>query len=567
MVTPLCVTLLTGHRILRLIFSGASQSIAIAYIICALLTLIRCQFAKRIVKAIILGLLAVTAVTEIGAVTMTGEPVTSDSMALMLETDTDEASGFFKQYFSFKVIIILTVLLGGITGLVMAVPLMLKKLNRETKCKLTTLAVPALIVTAIFGVFKLCTLSRVVFFNDHTQLLTWVSYAPDEHSIMKITEFKLAHPLTKGIYLYKDYTLQNANIATWEKNQRAALSSPLYVTGDNDFNLVFIIGESFIRSHSSLYGYYLQTNPILETERYAGRLIVFTDMKSAANYTTPSLRNLLNLNDLSSRGGWEEGVYFPLLLKKAGWSVYHYDNQTISPHYDGGIARMIYAPVNMEFTYDGISDSLFRYDGTYVDYIARTLLPKAKGKKKAVFYHLMGQHFPADERFPGQPRFIASDITTDRPWLTDRRRAEVASYDSATFYNDSVTGAIINYWRNSQTMIFYFSDHGEDCWDIAPASARNKQMPDDPTWIERQYSVPFLVWMSDSMMEKHPEIVARINNAASRPGSLDNLGQAILGICGIISPYYNMERDITSDHYTPLPRVSAAGYSLEVIPR
>ena len=175
----------------------------------------------------------------------------------------------------------------------------------------------------------------------------------------------------------------------------------------------------------------------------------------------------------------------------------------------------------------------------------------------------MGQHFPASARFPGAGKFTADDIVSDKPWMNPERRQEVADYDNATLYNDSVVGAIIDRWRDSPSVAIYLSDHGEDIWDLAPMEARNKQMPDDPEWIDRQYHIPFFVWMSDSFRELYPEISERIAGAKNRSGSLDNLGQMIVGICGISTPYYKPERDMTSPRFVPVKRVSVDGNPLD----
>ncbi|MDE5801290.1 MAG: sulfatase-like hydrolase/transferase, partial [Paramuribaculum sp.] len=164
-----------------------------------------------------------------------------------------------------------------------------------------------------------------------------------------------------------------------------------------------------------------------------------------------------------------------------------------------------------------------------------------------VIYHLKGQHFPASARYKGALHFTARDITVERPWLTEERRAEVADYDNATLYNDSVVAAIAARYAQAPTVMLYFSDHGEDCWDLAPMAARNKQMPDDPAWVERQFSVPFFVWMSPEFMERYPQLVQRLRGAAGKPFSLGDLGQMVLGLCGVETPYYDPALDPLHD--------------------
>ena len=120
----------------------------------------------------------------------------------------------------------------------------------------------------------------------------------------------------------------------WENTQRRFLSGTTRRSSEADsVNVVVIIGESFIRHHSSLYGYPLATNPHLKAEADSGRLVAFTDYISPANLTSASLRNILNLNSAGDREKWFDSVYFPLVAAKEGWRVHLYDNQVTKPEH------------------------------------------------------------------------------------------------------------------------------------------------------------------------------------------------------------------------------------------
>lgn len=60
---------------------------------------------------------------------------------------------------------------------------------------------------------------------------------------------------------------------------------------DDSLNIVLVIGESYIKHHAQLYGYYLNTTPLLNREKEKGNLIVFNDVVSPANNTTIVLKN------------------------------------------------------------------------------------------------------------------------------------------------------------------------------------------------------------------------------------------------------------------------------------
>ena len=559
-ITPLFFALSQGARIMWLMLFAATQSAAIAYLICLLATHITAAKARSLLKATYLSLIIVSAAVECGSIIFTGEAVGPDSLGLVIETNPSEIKGFASQYMS--AIGLLTVAAIIIACLLVAATINFFIKKRPTQRGRLVVSV-TLFATICFGAFREAQLLRGLFINDYRGFLLWVSQDPGNPVLIRTNQLKFADPLPKWTYLIKDRAMQQADIGRWEETQQDVLENPAKPSSPHDFNIVVIIGESFIQSHSSLYGYTLPTNPRLGSENERGNLVAYTDIISTANFTTTSLRNMLNLNDLSQGEQWWSAPYFPLLLKQAGWQTCHFDNQTISSSSDIGLARMIYSPINIRHTYDGVSDSIFKYDGEFAGHAARKLAALPATGKKFVTYHLWGQHFDCRNRFPGTPRFTAKDITVSRPWLEDSHRQEIADYDSATYYNDSVVGAIIDYWRDTPTLLFYFSDHGEDCWDLAPMGARNHPRPDDRAWLDRQYRVPFFVWMSDPFKDCHPDLVKKITASRDRSGMLDNFGQMVLGLGEVTTPYYRPRRDITSPDYQFMPRVTSEGYRFD----
>lgn len=562
---PWIFAITQGAKILWLMLFATIQSATLAYLLCLLVGLIGNRRVRLAAKAAVMLILGVALLAEAASIAMTGAPLDTDSVNLLLETNRHEASGFFSQYLTLKAAATIILTFAAIIAIAALFRLTVNKLKKNRGGQMSTRAIAAAILLAILlaGGARLAGLLRPLCIDDYRELLEWAAQDPGNPVLIRTNQLRFGDPLSKWTYIVRDISLQRRNIPAWEQTQRDLLGMPVSGDGSRDFNIIIIIGESFIRAHTPLYGYYLPTTPRLCREEERGSLVVFADMIAPANFTTTSMRNFLNLNDLSAGEEWTQGGYFPLVVKKAGWKVAHYDNQTVSRSSDAGISRMIYSPVNLAHTYDQVSDTLFDYDGDFTTYVNARLRPRDMPGKKMVTYHLWGQHFAAADRFPGTPRFSAADITADRPWLDDKRRQEVADYDSATYYNDSVVGAIIDYWRDTPALVVYFSDHGEDCWDLAPVVARNKPMPDDPAWLDRQYHVPFLVWMSDSFRAAHPDLEARIREAATRRGTLDNLGQAIIGLAGIQAPCYRPDRDITSPAYRPGARVTAEGYRFD----
>ena len=96
---------------------------------------------------------------------------------------------------------------------------------------------------------------------------------------------------------------------------------------NDSLNVIFILGESYIKWHSSLYGYPLNTTPYLLKEQESGHLFAFTNVITSFNTTSKSVRNIFSCNSLSLGEPWNTKPLFPAIMKKAGFDVYLWDNQ------------------------------------------------------------------------------------------------------------------------------------------------------------------------------------------------------------------------------------------------
>lgn len=109
-----------------------------------------------------------------------------------------------------------------------------------------------------------------------------------------------------------------------------SLSDNSCKTEANDsLNIVLVIGESYIKAHSPLYGYYLNTTPIMKEERQKGDLFVFNNINTPYNITSPTLRNFFSCNCMGLEEDWGDNVFMPILFKRSGYDVYFWDNQNI----------------------------------------------------------------------------------------------------------------------------------------------------------------------------------------------------------------------------------------------
>lgn len=357
---------------------------------------------------------------------------------------------------------------------------------------------------------------------------------------------------------------QSAVMLHFQKQEtRAAINLNLQavnserLTCDRDsLTIVLVVGESFNKYHSSLYGYRLPTSPLMTAERDSGNLTVFTDVLSPYNLTSAAIKNMLSLNDIASREHWHEVPLWVSLLRRAGYSVAFWDNQrdfNAASVFTFSLNSFLFAPEMVENIYTAVNDSTFAFDGDFVANFARY----AAGDTASLRFHLlhlMGQHTKYDNRYPADKslqRFTAADYPADPPYLDEAHRSTIAAYDNATLYNDSVLWSIINLYRNSNAVIIMLSDHGEEVYDYRDFMERDHNPEKDAMMVKYENEIPFFIWCSQDFKQRNPDVMSRLATASRCPIMTDNLGQIILLLAGIDCRYCRPERNPLSPRFKP----------------
>ena len=329
-------------------------------------------------------------------------------------------------------------------------------------------------------------------------------------------------------------------------------ATPSQPIADDSLTIVLVIGESYIKSHASIYGYDKPTTPCQEKERDAGRLVVFDDIVSPYSYTNMAMRCLLSVNDQASGGQWCDYPLFPAIFKHAGYRVDLWDNQrefmkgSVNTN---GLNGLMYHPEVIQLCYTRINDRNSEFDGEFIeDYAAH----RQTSAHELVLLHLRGQHIKAERRYPHTPRWLRfkpADYAQHVPALDEEAREQVAHYDNATRYNDDVLGQIFALFSDRQAVVVCLSDHGDEVHDYRAGIGRREDDEHPELMVRYQHAIPFVVWCSPRLQQARPELVEHLRQAASRPGTLDNVSQMLLGLSGIATPWYQAERDILSPAY------------------
>ena len=326
-------------------------------------------------------------------------------------------------------------------------------------------------------------------------------------------------------------------------------------------DIVIIIGESYNRHHSSLYGYDHLTNPLLSR---LSHLYVFEDVISPINGTSPVFKSFLSMASVDDSLEWCDAPLFPAIFKHVGYNVSFFSNQFVK--------RVDMSPWDASagfFNHPSIEPRIFSHRNSQKHQYDEGIIEEYKSQRNEVerdslnllFFHLIGQHVNTIQRFPeGRDFFHPSDY--QRPELTETQALDVASYDNATLYNDSVVNEIIRMFLDKDALILYFADHGDEANDFRPHIGRAFNLNEiGAPGLHCQLDVPFMIYLTDSCRVRHPNLEQKIAAATRLPFMLDDLPHLLLDIAGISTPWYQPSRSIINENYNSQRRRIIDGYS------
>ncbi len=366
------------------------------------------------------------------------------------------------------------------------------------------------------------------------------------------------------------YSLQGPRVASYEVKRgidicRKVAQEHRVIEDTDSLNVIFVLGESFIKVHSDLYGYPNPTTPRMHEEETKGRLFAFDNVISPYNITTLSEKSAFSCNSIADGEEWYDKPIFPTIFKASGYDVFFWDMQRIwnsSAAFTFSVNAFLFDKTIQQYSYTAVSNRSYDYDGDLIEDFFKNV--SLTNPHNLVLFHLLGQHVNAADRYPkgkGFEKFKSSDIKRKESYLNDTKRQYIAEYDNAIYYNDYVLGSIIDHFRNTNALLVFFSDHGEEVYDYR--DSRTRVVSDDiPNLLKYQFEVPFFVWCSDQYIQRHPDIVNDLRTAVHRPGTIDNACQLLFRMAHLSTPYYKAERDISSGQYVAKTR-RAYGYNYD----
>lgn len=306
-------------------------------------------------------------------------------------------------------------------------------------------------------------------------------------------------------------------------------------------NIVWIMGESTNRNHMGLYGYALPTTPLLEKRRDDGELLVFEDVISPHSTTIASLSKLFTFCDYESEKEWYEYSNLINVMNAAGYKTFWLSNQESSGIW-GNVAQL-FAGHSQVRAFTRIRESREDYgveDGELFPLIDQALTQR--GEKNFFVIHLMGAHGAYYNRYPyAFSKFGAKDIPLD---VSEDKKAVVAQYDNAVYYNDYVVDEILKRFEKDETLVLYLSDHGEAVYDENGFAGHIEENPN-----RHMIEIPMMLWGSPSFRQNYPEKIERIRAALERPYMTDDVMHTLLDLIDIKTAQFDPKKSVISDAF------------------
>ena len=317
-------------------------------------------------------------------------------------------------------------------------------------------------------------------------------------------------------------------------------------------NIVLVIGESYNKHHSQLYGYDKATTPRQAAMEAEGSLVKFTDVVSTWNLTSFVFKHLFSLYAIGDSGEWCDKPLFPEVFRKAGYHVTFVTNQ-FEPKakeavYDFSGGFFLNDPELSQRQFDSRSTRTHRFDdGVIKEYDA---LKDSTIKHNLVILHLMGSHVDYRARYPQKTETHFTPQMYDRQELSDQQKQILAHYDNSLRYNDSIMAAITQRFADQDAVVIYVPDHGEEIFDDQSAVyGRMHSANIDYRLARNEMEIPFWIWGSPMYREQHPYGWMAIQNAKDRPLMIDALPHLLLYLGGISTPLYRETLNVISPAY------------------
>lgn len=529
------------------------------YLVCAVLTLIpaKIRLWMRLLLTVVFYLVALI---DMFCYVHFESTLTPTMLMLFLETTGREAEEFLEAYLGWD-------LLTSKTGLIFLIALLhviwavcstwLKQRAQKIHLRFAEPVVlysQAVLGILAFGIF--CYTATACWPNKQAihRLMTKSNLGEVEHELTTKGCANLYLPIHRMVFSVYANKLASQQI---DHLLKATASVQVDSCSFRSPQIVLIIGESYNKHRSQLYGYEKPTTPRQLRRMQDSTLIAFTDVVAPWNLTSFVFKHVFSLHAVGDVGDWSDSPMFPEVFRKAGYHVTFLTNQFLPKAgeavYDFSGGFFLNHPELSRHLFDTRNARLHRYDEGLLK--AYDALPHRD--HQLTIFHLMGQHVDYLGRFPRKTRrkFTPADYPEKK--LSEKRLQVNADYDNATLYNDSIVDEIIRRFEDENAIVIYMPDHGEECFNGSlDFFGRMHSATIDYRLAREEFEIPFWIWASESYRQTHPYGWEAIKRYRNRPYMTDLLPHTLLFLGGIHTKDYRKEYDVlNSDYNMQRPRL------------
>ena len=359
--------------------------------------------------------------------------------------------------------------------------------------------------------------SQLFFIHDDLQMM--------EGLVFRHFHDELSTPVHRLAFSY--YSLRQSSHAL-EKIKRSTFSAKIDNCSYQSSHIVLVIGD------------------------------VFKDVVTPWNITCNVFLDVFSLYEYGMNEEKSEMPLFPILFRRAGYSVNFFSNQFLLR----GLRKGATTHTGHFFLTDKeMSDSIFTYRNMKSSKFDLGLVKQINNHRMELngenntldIIHLIGQHFNYSMRYPeSESKFHENDYA-NRNIDIDAKHI-LMQYDNATYYNDMVLDSILSIYKYEDAIIVFVADHGEEVYDDNRTYGRLFQ---EPTALQARYEfeVPMWIWCSEKYRQCHPNVISHIKQAVNKPFMIDGLPQLLLSLAGISCPWNDERRNLLSPNYQCKKRI------------
>ena len=295
--------------------------------------------------------------------------------------------------------------------------------------------------------------------------------------------------------------------------------------------IVLIIGESFSRDCSSLYGYEKQTNPYLSSLKENGLLYTFECVESVATNTIPNFKSIMAAWRMEYQDSlqWYECTTMPEVMRTAGYATSWVSNQSAKGLFDNVVGRYAELCDTSLFVGNKFSGMSRKDLDEETIGLVQGIMIQERAERSLYFIHLMGSHTAFKSRYPAHfDRFKPADYL-QYPGPQRKNRAE---YDNSILYNDSVVCQLMDLFKDKEAIVFYFSDHGLDIYKSSDDYMGHGKT-EDAVSAEAGKRIPFMIYATPLYQQHFPEMMELINSHTATPFQTDKMIEIIMKVAGV----------------------------------